>query len=158
MPKELAIDRIKKKKKIAKKQTLLWMSASFITLFTMIGTVLVMVLDEQAVSSAYEKFMSEDVWDRVYHMEESGFMLDNGEFVRASFTFEVGNNDNVDNLVRGKHLLKYAITDALSGLDRENLNGKRGLQKLENDIKSLLHDEYPGLGVRHVYITGIVIS
>lgn len=121
---------------------------------------IMLVLPTETILSAYDKITSEHEHelDRTYHLQENGYMLDNGEFVRVSFSFVVKDSSIVEKLSKGRPFIKHTITKVLSGSDRNEFRGNEGLKWFENEIKSDLNDSFSDINIEQVYITGIVIS
>ncbi|PYZ92705.1 hypothetical protein CR194_13695 [Salipaludibacillus keqinensis] len=138
-------------------KSLLIVGSLSVFLFFLIAVVF-LVIPNDTILSAYEDLTGEEEWERVYHLEEDGYMLDNGQFVRLSISIVVEDGSNVETLSRGQSFLKHTITKVISGSDRSALNGQEGLLWFESQIKKDLNESYADLKIERVYVRGIVIS
>ncbi|UTR16132.1 flagellar basal body-associated FliL family protein [Salipaludibacillus sp. LMS25] len=139
-----------------KRRLVIILSASLLALFLLVAGVV--LITNEGLKTAYADFTKEEEWDRIYHLEENGYMLDNGEFIRVSFAFVVTDSAQVTSLSDGQSLLKYTITDVISGKERHAFKGSDQLKQLEREIKESLNKAYSDVDLEHVYITSFVIS
>jgi len=96
--------------------------------------------------------------NRVYHLEEDGYMLDNGDFVRLSLSFISEDDAGVHKLSRGRPFIKNTVTKIISGTERDTFKGSKGLEWFENEIMNDLNQSFSDIDIERVYITGIIIS
>ncbi|WP_416151149.1 flagellar basal body-associated FliL family protein [Salipaludibacillus sp. HK11] len=129
-----------------------------LSVLLLVITIIVIVLPNETILSAYDELTSEDELNRVYHLEENGYMLDNGEYVRISISFLLEDSSNIDKLSRGQAFLRHSITKSISGADRTDFQGNKGLEWFENEIMNDLNQSFSDIDIERVYITGMVIS
>jgi len=107
---------------------------------------------------ANEMSSSKSELNRVYHLEEDGYMLDNGDFVRLSLSFISEDDAGVPKLSRARPFIKNTVTKILSGTERDTFKGSKGLEWFENEIMNDLNQSFSDIDIERVYITGIIIS
>ncbi|MCR6108107.1 flagellar basal body-associated FliL family protein [Salipaludibacillus agaradhaerens] len=146
------------KTQTGKRRLVLILSASLLALIILVSGVVLIAIPNEKLKTAYADFTKEEEWDRIYHLEENGYMLDNGQFIRVSFAFVVTDSSQVTALSDGQSLLKYTITDVISGKKRSAFRGPDQLRQFEEDIKESLNKAYSDVELEHVYITSFVIS
>ncbi|WP_280769712.1 flagellar basal body-associated FliL family protein [Salipaludibacillus daqingensis] len=138
------------------KQRQLMMLSGIMSMFFLV--IILLIIPSNLDLFGNEASANADELNRVYHLEENGYMLDNGDFVRVSLSFVTADNNGIPKLSRGRPFIKNTVTKILSGTDRDAFKGSDGLNWFESEIRNELNDSFSDIDVERVYITSIVIS
>lgn len=103
-------------------------------------------------------FASDDIRDRTYSTEERIYMMGDGNIVRARFAIEVSHEQDRTSLINGRKVIDWMISNAISEFDLDRIGGKTGRDALENEVEEGIREQFPGLQIKNVYITSLVIT
>lgn len=145
------------KLKRTKKQRKLLISSGIMSLFFLL-VILLIISSNMNLFTHEELSTNKSELNRVYHLEEDGYMLDNGDFVRISFSFVTEDDSGVPKLSKGRPYIRKSVTKILSGTDPSAFKGSQGLEWFENEIMTDLNQSFSDIDIERVYITGIIIS
>ncbi|WP_069366196.1 flagellar basal body-associated FliL family protein [Salisediminibacterium beveridgei] len=127
-----------------------------IGLLVVLGGALLMLLNQDRVTSAYDYIAGDYSWQRAHHGEEALYQLDDGGTVQASLTIEVMERGQVRRLSNRDEVVQKIIQDAFLTVGSSEVRSNEGKDRVVDDIRSAINQEVENVEVKDVYFRSIL--
>ncbi|MGG7618859.1 flagellar basal body-associated protein FliL [Robertmurraya sp. GLU-23] len=136
-----------------KKNKLVMIMAILLVAITLVGAIAVVVILKVTGEDKEKELTIDEVLEASVDIPQMTANLASNDFIRISFKIQTDSVEAKEELEKRDFQVKNIIILELSEKSAEDLKGKEGQQKLENDLKSKISEIMQEGKVEHVYIT-----
>lgn len=127
--------------------------AILLVAITLVGAIAVVVILKVTGEDKEKELTIDEVLEASVDIPQMTANLASNDFIRISFKIQTDSVEAKEELEKRDFQVKNIIILELSEKSAEDLKGKEGQQKLENDLKSKISEIMQEGKVEHVYIT-----
>ena len=127
--------------------------AILLVAITLVGAIAVVVILKVTGEDKEKELTIDEVLEASVDIPQMTANLASNDFIRISFKIQTDSVKAKEELEKRDFQVKNIIILELSEKTAEDLKGKEGQQKLENDLKSKISEIMQEGKVEHVYIT-----
>jgi flagellar FliL protein len=136
-----------------KKNKLVMIMAILLVAITLVGAIAVVVILKVTGEDNEKELTIDEVLEASVDIPQMTANLASNDFIRISFKIQTESVEAKEELEKRDFQVKNIIILELSEKTAEDLKGKEGQQKLENDLKTKISEIMQEGKVEHVYIT-----
>ncbi|AYA75425.1 MULTISPECIES: flagellar basal body-associated protein FliL [unclassified Robertmurraya] len=136
-----------------KKNKLVMIMAILLVAITLVGAIAVVVILKVTGEDKEKELTIDEVLEASVDIPQMTANLASNDFIRISFKIQTDSVTAKEELEKRDFQVKNIIILELSEKTAEDLKGKEGQQKLENDLKTKISEIMQEGKVEHVYIT-----
>ncbi|MEK3989579.1 MULTISPECIES: flagellar basal body-associated protein FliL [Robertmurraya] len=136
-----------------KKNKLVMIMAILLVAITLVGAIAVVVILKVTGEDKEKELTIDEVLEASVDIPQMTANLASNDFIRISFKIQTDSVKAKEELEKRDFQVKNIIILELSEKTAEDLKGKEGQQKLENDLKTKISEIMQEGKVEHVYIT-----
>ncbi len=136
-----------------KKNKLVMIMAILLVAITLVGAIAVVVILKVTGEDKEKEITIDEVLEASVDIPQMTANLASNDFIRISFKIQTDSVKAKEELEKRDFQVKNIIILELSEKTAEDLKGKEGQQKLENDLKTKISEIMQEGKVEHVYIT-----
>lgn len=127
--------------------------AILLVAITLVGAIAVVVILKVTGEDKEKELTIDEVLEASVDIPQMTANLASNDFIRISFKIQTDSVEAKEELEKRDFQVKNIIILELSEKSAEDLKGKEGQQKLENDLKLKISEIMQEGKVEHVYIT-----
>jgi len=127
--------------------------AILLVAITLVGAIAVVVILKVTGEDNEKELTIDEVLEASVDIPQMTANLASNDFIRISFKIQTESVEAKEELEKRDFQVKNIIILELSEKTAEDLKGKEGQQKLENDLKTKISEIMQEGKVEHVYIT-----
>lgn len=129
---------------------------ALLSLVLVLGGALMLIFNQESVSSAYDYLTGDYSWQRAHHADEEMYQLADGNQVQASVTIEVEERGQIRELSNRKEIVQRVIQDAFMTVNAPEVRSNEGKDRIVDEISETINQDVEGVEVKDVYFRSIL--
>ncbi len=125
---------------------------------TLIGVVAVVVVTQLNKGTAANVQNIDDIIKASVDVDEITTNISGDNYVKISLKIQTTSKSAADELTKRDFQVKSIVIEELSEMSKEDLEGKKGKEMLENTLKTKINEIMQDGEVQQVYITSYIIQ